>query len=152
MFVAMHIPLPALVDQHRPDLVAAIASMPCSRLFGISVVGLGEGAAVIELSIRADLTFDGRTVQGGIVGTLADYAAVSAATAASPTGWVSSTTAFQVYNLAPARGERLVGIGRLIKGGRSQAVAAADVYAVVGADAELVATALATCKLIAPTA
>ena len=148
----MRIPLPTLVDQHRPDLVAAIASMPCSRLFGLSVVGLGEGVSVIELPIRTDLTFDGRTVQGGIVGTLADYAAVSAATAASPTGWGSSTTAFQVYNLAPARGERLVGIGRLVKGGRSQAVAAADVYAVVGADAELVATALATCKLIAPIA
>ena len=124
--------------------------MPCSRLFGLSILGFGLGVSAIELPVRADLTFDGQTVQGGIVGMLADYAAVSAATAAAPLGWASSTTAFQVYNLAPARGERLVGIGRIVKGGRSQAVAAADVYAVVGAEAELVATALATCKLIGP--
>ena len=148
----MQLPMPFLINQHRPDLAAAIAAMPCTQLLGLSVLGLGDGVSAIELLTRADLTFDGRTVQGGIVGTLADYAAVSAATAASPLGWASSTTAFQVYNLAPARGERLVGIGRIVKGGRSQAVAAADIYAVVGEDAELVATALATCKLTGPAA
>jgi len=148
----MQLPMPSLIDRHRPDLAAAITAMPCTRLLGLSVLGLGDGVSVIELPVHADVTFDGRTVQGGIVGTLADYAAVSAATAASPLGWVSSTTAFQVYNLAPARGDRLVAIGRIVKGSRSQAVAAADVYAVIGEDAELVATALATCKLIGPAA
>lgn len=148
----MQLPLPSLVNHHRPDLAAAIAAMPCSRLFGLRVLGLGDGLSAIELSVRSDLTLDGRTVQGGIVGTLADYAAVSAATAAMPSGWGASTTAFQVYNLAPARGDRLVGIGRVVRSGRSQAVAAADVYALTGSDAELVGTALATCRLIGPIA
>ena len=147
----MKLPIPALIDRHRSDLATAIAGMPCSQLLGLSVLGFGDGVSAIELPIRTDLTFDGQTVQGGIVGTLADFAAVSAATTASPVGWVSSTTAFQVYNLAPARGERLVGIGRIVKGGRSQAVAAADVYAVIEEKADLVATALASCKLMAPT-
>ena len=35
------------------------------------------------------LTFDGRSVQGGLVGTLADYAAVSAAISALPEGWAA---------------------------------------------------------------
>ena len=146
----MQLPIPEFIDLHRPDLTVAIAAMPCSRFLGLSVLGLGDGVSAIELPVRPDLTFEGKTVQGGIVGTLADYAAVSAATAALPLGWASSTTSFQVYNLAPARGERLVGIGRIVKGGRSQAVASADVYSVIGADAVLVATALATCKLMGP--
>jgi acyl-coenzyme A thioesterase PaaI-like protein len=87
----MKLPIPDLIDRHRPDLAAAIAAMPCSRLLGLSVLGLGDGVSAIELPLRPDLTFDGKTVQGGIVGTLADFSAVSAATAALPLGWISST-------------------------------------------------------------
>lgn len=126
--------------------------MPCSGLLQLRVVGLGPGASAIEMPVLVEITVDGRVVQGGIVGTLADYAAVSAAAAAAPAEWKASTTSFQVYNLAPATGDRLVGIGRVIRRGRSQAVAAADVYAVAGEDAKLVGTALATCRLIGPAA
>lgn len=147
----MEFALPLFRPQHREDLVRAVMAMPCSRLLGLEVVGLGEGVSAIGLPMRPDLTFDGLTVQGGIVGTLADYAAVSAATAALPDGWGSATTAFQVYNLAPARGQRLVGVGRLVSRTRSQAVAAADVYGFDDDVATHVATALATCRLIAPT-
>jgi len=146
----MKIPMPILIENHRPDLSQAIVAMPCSRLLGLTVLGLGDGVSALEMPVRADLTFDGRTVQGGIVGTLADFAAVSAATASCADGWTSSTTGFQVYNLAPARGERLLGLGRAIQRGRTQAVAAADIYAVSGEDSELVATAIASCKLRAP--
>ncbi|MCZ4256986.1 PaaI family thioesterase [Sulfitobacter sp. G21635-S1] len=142
--------MPVLIGNYRPDLSKAIASMPCSQLLGLTVIGFGEGVSAIELTIRPELTFDGRTVQGGIVGTLADYAAVSAATANCADGWTSSTTNFQVHNVSPARGERLVGLGRIVKSGRSQAVAAADIYAIASGHAELVATALASCKLSEP--
>lgn len=142
--------IPSFPTAHRDDLAAAITSMPCSRFLGLEMIGLGDGRSAIALPVRPDLTFDGRSVQGGIVGTLADYAAVSAATASLPEGWASATTGFQVYNLAPARGERLVGVGRLVSRGRSQAVAAAEVYAYEGDTVTHVATALATCKLLAP--
>lgn len=146
----MQIPMPLLIENYRPALSKAIASMPCSRLLSLTVLGFGEGVSAIELIIRTNLTFDGRTVQGGIVGTLADFAAVSAATANCAGGWTSSTTGFHVHNVLPARGERLVGLGRVVNSGRSQAVAAADIYAVTGNKAELVATALASCQLRAP--
>jgi uncharacterized protein (TIGR00369 family) len=121
--------------------------MPAARLLGITVRGFGDGVSVVVMPVRHDITFDGRVVQGGIVGTLADFAAVSAAIAAAPVGTFGSTTSFDVHNLAPAAGEQLFGIGRLVKLGRSQAVAAADVYAENKGEATLVATALATCRL-----
>lgn len=146
----MKLSMPPLIENFRPDLSKAIESMPCARLLDLSVIGFGKGVSAIEMIVRTDLTFDGRTVQGGIVGTLADFAAVSAATANCADGWTSSTTGFQVYNVSPARGERLIALGRVVKGGRSQAVAAADVYVISGDNGELVATALASCKLRAP--
>lgn len=134
-----------LIDGHRPELGDGIARMPASRLLGLRVLGFGAGTSAIELPVRPEVTFDGLVVQGGIVGTLADYAAVSAATAGQDVGRASSTTSFQVYNLEPARGERLVAYGRIVKKGRSQSVAAADVYAIDGSNWTLCATALATC-------
>ena len=143
----MKLLMPELIPSHRPDLRAAIEAMPSSKLIGLRILGFGDGVSAIEMAVKPELTFDGRIVQGGLVGVLADYGAVSAANAAMPVGWASSTTSFQVYNIAPAKGDRLVALGRLIKASKSQAFAAADVYAMQGEEAELIATSLATCRL-----
>jgi uncharacterized protein (TIGR00369 family) len=128
-------------------MVAGIERMPSSRHLGLIVVGLAEGHSVIEMPVHSDITFDGQIVQAGYVGLLADYAAVSAVTAMLPTGWVSSTTGFQIYNLEPARGEKLVAIGKSIRASKGGALGAADVFAVAGEMTTLVATGLATCRL-----
>jgi uncharacterized protein (TIGR00369 family) len=85
-------------------------------------------------------------VQGGIVGTLADYAGVSAAAAALGEGWMAATTGFEVHNVAPAVGERLVAVGRAVSVGRSVAVSRAEVYAERGDERVLVAVATTTCR------
>lgn len=139
--------LDGLSPDFRPDIAAGIHAMPASALLGLSCLGFAEGRSAIELVIRPGLTFDGRVVQGGIVGTLADYAAVSAIAAGVPAGFFAATTGFTVQNLAPAAGERLVGLGRMISRSKSSAAGAADVYAVTGDEWRLVATCLATSRL-----
>lgn len=139
--------LPELIPGHRADLHAPIESMPASQLLGLRVIGFAPGISMIEMSIRPEITVDGRTVQGGLVGTLADYAAVSAATSSMPEGWLSATTGFEVHNLAAAIGSRLVAVGRTIKVSKSSGVASADVFAQQGEVVVHVATALATCRL-----
>jgi uncharacterized protein (TIGR00369 family) len=121
--------------------------MPASQLLGLKVIGFAQGVAVIEMPIRTEFTIDGRTVQGGLVGTLADYAAVSAATSSMPEGWRSATTGFEVHNLAAAIGTKLVAVGRAIKASRTSGVAAADVFALQGDAMAHVATALVTCRM-----
>jgi acyl-coenzyme A thioesterase PaaI-like protein len=64
-----------------------------------------------------------------------------------PDGWVSSTTSYQVHNLEPAFGERLIAIGRSIKVSKSSGVGGADVYANRGDESIHVATVTATCRL-----
>lgn len=145
----MQFSLPLLIDGHRTDLRDAIDRMPASGLLGLRIIGFGHGVSAIDMQIRPELTFDGKVVQGGIVGALADYAAVSAATAAMPEGWASATTGFQVHNLEPASGIRLVALGRTIKVSKSGALAASDVFADRNNSMDLVATGLATCRLFA---
>jgi uncharacterized protein (TIGR00369 family) len=144
----MQFKLPELITSHRDDLKLQIERMPVCHFLGLKVCGFNATEAVVEMPVRVEISINGKTVQGGIVGTLADFAAVSAATAAKPAGWVSSTTSFDVHNLAPAIGERLVAVGRVIKASASSGVAAADVYAERDGIFSLVATALVTCRFM----
>lgn len=132
---------------YRPEIAAGIHAMPASRLLGLRCIGFAEGRSANEMTIRGEHTFDGTVVQGGIVGVLADYAAVSAAVAAAPEGWRGTTTGYTVHNLAPASGERLVALGRVAGRNRSGASSSAEVYAVDGEHWRLAATCLATCRL-----
>jgi uncharacterized protein (TIGR00369 family) len=140
--------MPTLQAGLRGDLAAGIEAMPASRLVGLKVVGFGaEGVSAIELAVRSEITFDGRVVQGGIVGLLADYAGVSAATCTLPAGWAASTTAFEVHNLAPARGAKLLAIGRAVHVGKSHALSRAEVWAFDADTVTLVAWATTNCRL-----
>lgn len=139
--------LPELQPGLRADLAQAIEAMPASRLVGLRVRGFAPaGRSVLELPVRPELTFDGRVVQGGIVGLLADYAGVSAASSTLSAGWAASTTGFEVHNLAPAIGDRLVAVGEAVQVGKSHAVSTARVWALDGDDAKLVAVATTTCR------
>lgn len=144
----------AFIDNHRDDLRCWMEAMPAARFLGLVVAGLGAGVSRLELPIRPELTADGSVVQAGIVGTLADFAAVSAATAAMPEGWAAATTGLEMHNLAPARGERLVAVGAAIHAGKGHSLGESRVYAIApavhgqeGAEPLLVATAMASCRL-----
>jgi uncharacterized protein (TIGR00369 family) len=143
----MKLELPVTDPAFRPDLARGIMSMPASQSLGLRVVGFTpQGVSVIEMPVAVQWTFDGAVVQGGIVGVLADYAGVSAAAATLPAGWIASTTGFEVHNIAPAKGEKLVAIGRAVSLGKSLCVSRADVYALRGDEATLVAIGNTTCK------
>jgi uncharacterized protein (TIGR00369 family) len=131
----------------RLDLARAIEAMPSSRLLGLKVLGFHpEGRSAIEMPIARSHTFDGTIVQGGLVGTLADYAGVSAAACTLPEGWIASTTGFEVHNLAPARGERLIAYGSVQHMGKSQGISRAEVFAMSEQACTLVCVATTLCK------
>jgi uncharacterized protein (TIGR00369 family) len=139
--------LPPLQPGLAASLASAIEAMPASRLIGLRVLGFAPGGrSVLEVPITPGITFDGRVVQGGVVGMLADYAGVSAASSTLPAGWAASTTSFQVHNIAPATGERLVAVGTAEQVGKSHAVSTARVWALQGESATLVALATTTCR------
>jgi uncharacterized protein (TIGR00369 family) len=139
--------LPDLQPGWRDDLAAAIEAMPAARLVGLRVRGFTrDGRSLLELPVVPALTFDGRVVQGGIVGLLADFAGVSAASSQLPAGWAASTTGFEVHNVAPAAGEQLLAVGEAVAVGKSHAVSTARVWALAQGQVTLAAVATTTCR------
>lgn len=135
----------------RADLRMAIESMPASRWLGLRIAGFDpKGISRIDMTVRPELTFDGVSVQGGLVGALADYAGVSAAVCTMPDGWRAATVGFEVHNIAPAAGELLVAIGRAVSVGRTLGVSRADVYALRDGGWTLVTVATTTARLFDP--
>lgn len=130
-------------DKH---VQAAVLSMPAARLLGFHYNYLEPGHVEIEQPVRKDLTQHNGYVQGGIIGTLADFAGGSAAGTLLPPGWVNMTTDFTVKLIAPADGEHLLARGRVINASNNTTIAAADLYAVKQGKETLCATALVTMR------
>ncbi len=105
-----------------------IESMPSTRHLGIEILELGEGRALFQMRNRPELTFNGLAVQGGVVATLADYAAVAACGTLLDEGWLMATTGAETHNLAAADGSTLIAVAEVIKPGRRLAVARAEVF------------------------
>jgi uncharacterized protein (TIGR00369 family) len=140
------------VEASNPDFAqlvrAAVLSMPAARHLGFDFGRIEPGEVEIIQPWREELTEHNGFFQGGVLGALADFAGGSAAGTLLPAGWVNMTIDYTVKILAPARGERVVARGRVVKASQTISVAAADVYSVRAADETLCATALVTMRNI----
>jgi uncharacterized protein (TIGR00369 family) len=138
------------VEAPNPDfaqaVTSAVLSMPAAQHLGFSFGRIVPGEAEIIQPHRKELTQHDGFFQGGVLGSLADFAAGSAAGTLLPTGWVNMTVDYTVKLLAPARGAKVVARGRVVKAGHTTSVAAADIYACDGNGETLCATALVTMR------
>lgn len=134
--------LPATLTRLRTFFDA----MPIVKLLGCRIESLDAGMAEVSMPVRPDLTFDGRAVQAGPVGALADYAAGLAAGSVLPEGWAGSTVDVHFKLVAPALGDALLARGTVKQAGTSLSVAAADVFALKDGKETLCATALVTLR------
>ena len=136
----------------NPDFAAlvraAVLSMPAAKHLGFDFGRIEPGEAEIIQPWREELTQHNGFFQGGVLGALADFAGGSAAGTLLPPGWVNMTIDYTVKILAPARGDRVIARGRVIKASQTITVAAADVHAAAGPDENLCATALVTMRNI----
>lgn len=125
-----------------------VLSMPAARHLGFEFGRVVPGEVEIIQPCRKELTQHDGFFQAGVLGSLADFAGGSAAGTLLPAGWANMTIDYTVKILAPARGERLVARGRVIKAGRTLTVAAADVFSADGTAETLCATAIVTMRNI----
>jgi uncharacterized protein (TIGR00369 family) len=127
---------------------ATVLSMPAAKHLGFDFVRVEPGEVEIVQPYREELTEHNGFFQAGVVGALADFAGGSAGMTLLEPGWVSMTVDYTVKLVAPAKGEKIVAHGRVIKPSQVMTVAAADVYAVNGSDEKLCATAFVTMRNI----
>jgi uncharacterized protein (TIGR00369 family) len=141
--------MPALIAAN-PDFEAAVKgavlSMPAAQHLGFEFGRMAPGEAEIIQPHRKELTQHDGYFQGGVLGSLADFAGGSAAGTLLPPGWVNMTIDYTVKIIAPAKGDNIVARGRVIKAGPILTVAAAEIYSVQGDEESLCATALVTMR------
>ncbi|MFI1917975.1 PaaI family thioesterase [Nocardia sp. NPDC020380] len=134
----------------NPDYAAAIEavvlSMPAARHLGFEFGKIAPGEVEILQPHRTELTEHNGYFQGGVLGSLADFAAGSAAGTLLQPGWVNMTIDYTIKILAPAKGEQVLARGRVVKPGALITIAAADLYSLEGEAQILCATALVTMR------
>jgi len=106
---------------------------------GARLVRVEPGEVELELPFREDLTQQHGFLHAGIVTTLVDSACGYAALSLMDAESAVLSVEYKVNLLAPAVGERMRAIGRVIKPGRTLLVCTGEVIA-VAAGAESVVT------------
>ena len=98
------------------------------KTLGAKLVRVDAGAVDIELTWRDEFTQQGGVLHAGVIASVADSACGYAALSMMPTGSEVVSIEFKLNLLAPARGERFVARGRVVRAGRTITVATAEVF------------------------
>jgi len=99
---------------------------------GATLTRVAPGLVEITLPHRVDLTQQHGYLHAGIAGTIADSAGGYAGFSLMPPGSTVLSVEYRVHLLAPARGERFVARGRVVKPGRTLTVCELEVEAIEG--------------------
>jgi uncharacterized protein (TIGR00369 family) len=109
---------------------ASFARQRIMDLIGARIARVEPGLVEIELPYREDLTQQHGFFHAGVTSIVADSAGGYAAFSLFPADASVLTTEFKINLLAPADGELLRAVGRVVKPGRTLTVCEADVFAV----------------------
>lgn len=96
---------------------------------GAELTRVEQGAVEIALSPSPAISQQHGFTHGGAVGAIADNAAGFASMTVMPPGAEVLTVEYKINFLAPARGERIIARGRVVKPGRTLVVAQSEVVA-----------------------
>jgi uncharacterized protein (TIGR00369 family) len=122
----------------------SFARQRAMETFAIGIARIAPGEVILEMPYTAALTQQHGFVHGGVVTTALDTACGYAAFSLMPAEAAVLTVEFKVNLLAPAKGERFVFVGRVIKPGRTINVCEAESFAFDGGREKFIATMSAT--------
>ena len=110
------------------------------RTLGIEVAALEAGEITLTMPYSAAHTQQHGFVHAGIVATALDNACGGAAFSLMPEDAAVLTVEFKINLLAPARGDKFVFKGKVVKPGRTITVCEAQAFAIGGGEEKLIAT------------
>jgi uncharacterized protein (TIGR00369 family) len=109
------------------------------KTIGARLLSVAPGEVHIELPWSEAITQQHGFIHAGILSTIADNACGYAAYTLMPAGSEVLGVENKINFLAPAKGERFIAIGKVIKAGRTLAVCSGDVWAYNNGEKTLVA-------------
>jgi uncharacterized protein (TIGR00369 family) len=118
---------------------ASFARQRAMHTIGARLIRVEPGEVEVELPFREELTQQHGFLHAGIVTTLVDSACGYAALSLMDRESAVLSVEYKVNLLAPAVGQRMRAVGRVIKPGRTLLVCSGEVIAIAG-DTETVVT------------
>ena len=119
------------------DLVrSSFAQQGLMAYYGAELTRVEPGHVEIEVQFRSELSQQQGFFHGGVTTAIVDPACGYSALTLMPAGSEVLSVEFKVNLFAPARGDRLVARGRVLRSGRTITVCHGDAYAVT-ADGEV---------------
>ena len=122
----------------------SFARQSIMTLIGAKIARVEPGLVEIQLPYRADLCQQHGLFHAGVTSTIGDSAGGYAAFTLFPAGSSVLTTEFKINLLAPAAGECLSAVGRVVKPGRTLTICDVEVFAIQDGEANLCAKLLQT--------
>ncbi len=113
-------------------------------LIGATLERAERGEVEIRLPCRSDLTQHTGVVHAGVVTSIVDTACGAAAATLLPADREVVSVEFKINLLAPASGDYLRAVGRVVRAGRTLTVCSGEVFAISGGDSRIVAVMQAT--------
>jgi uncharacterized protein (TIGR00369 family) len=126
----------------------SFAKQGLMRTLGATLSKVTSGQVEIVLVPKPELSQQHGFVHAGAVSAIADTAAGYAALSVMPMNRGALTTEFKINLLAPARGQRLIARGKVVKAGRTLTLAQTEVFAENEGKEQLVALLTATLMAI----
>ena len=131
----------------REVVTASFARQTFMAKLGATLVAVEPGRVEIAVARADDLLQQNGFVHAGVITSIADSACGYAALTLVAEGHDVLAVEFKINLLAPARAERFLALGRVLRPGRTLTVAQADVFGIAGdsgSEHTLVATLLST--------
>jgi uncharacterized protein (TIGR00369 family) len=119
----------ALDGQTERRCRASFARQPAMTTIGATVLSVAAGAVELAMPFSEKLTQQHGFIHAGIVTMLCDTACGFAALSLMPEDAAVLTTEFKVNLLSPAKGERLLAYGRVVRAGKRLMVCLGEVFA-----------------------
>jgi uncharacterized protein (TIGR00369 family) len=110
------------------------------RTLGIEIALLEPGEITLTMPYAAAYTQQHGFVHAGILATALDSACGYAAFSLMPEDAAVLTVEFKLNLLAPARGDRFIFSGKVVKPGRTLTVCEAQAFAIGGGEKKLIAS------------
>jgi len=132
----------------RQRCLASFARQGAMSTIGASVTAMDEGECEITLPFSPELTQQHGFIHAGFTAMIADTACGFAALSLMPEDAAALTTEFKINLLAPAKGERLIAIGRVVRSGKKLMVCLGEVFAEDGGERRQVALLTSTMMVV----
>ena len=127
---------------------SSFAKQAAMQTLGAVMGKIEPGQVEIEMPFQAHLTQQHGFIHGGIVTSILDSACGYAAFSLSAPDSAVLTVEYKVNFVAPAKGERLVARGQVLRPGASITVCKGDVVAYDSGEEKLVTTMLMTMMIL----